>query len=539
MMRKCIISLCAALILPLVCSTGLTAQESGFSSTVEEAQKYIATWKAVRASMLADEALQTASGPEQTAWAEYLKSLTSFYMSDYGNASVYARKALDAGILPEDEAAYLQFIDSASSGAPDFKEIETEHFVIRYAHPKDRVVALYARDVLEKSHFELGLDFDTYPDKPVVVEIYPDMDSFTLASTLPAENVEKTGVVGICKFNRIMALSPRLLPKGYSWSDTLSHEFVHYLIFIKTGNTVPVWLHEGIAKYKENRWKDGKAEIMSPYFETILARALSEDSLVPIEKMHPSLALLDSAREAQLAFAQSRATVSFLVGRWGEKALPGLLDAITETGDYRKAVKQVTGLTFDEFYESWREDLREQGLKELVPDMDVKGIRISNTEGNSDDDSRDLVDIDNSKARDFTRLGDMMKSRGRLVPAAYEYEKALSYDPFSPVISTRLAVTLLESGHSDKARDVMGPALELYPEHMDILMTMGLIYMESGNLGKALETYQEANAVNPFDPSVHTALETIYTERGETDRAALEKQILDILYDRQEPENDK
>ena len=197
-----------------------------------------------------------------------------------------------------------------------------------------------------------------------------------MASTLPAENVEKTGVVGICKFNRIMILSPRLLPKGYTWADTLAHEYVHYLVFLKSDNKVPVWLHEGIAKYQEKRWKEKETNVISPFYETILSEALEKDALVPIEKMHPSLAMLESAREAQLAFAQSGTMISHLVDNWGQNALIDLISSIKETDDYQAAIKSVTDLDFPLFYESWEKDLSSKNLEERIPGVSVKGVRL-------------------------------------------------------------------------------------------------------------------------------------------------------------------
>jgi tetratricopeptide (TPR) repeat protein len=423
----------------------------------------------------------------------------------------------------------MEFIRYSVGKKPEFKEVKSEHFTIRYAHPEDYIIAEYGKDVLEKSRFEIGLDLEEYPEEPVIVEIYPDLESFTTASTLPPENVEKTGVVGICKFNRIMVLSPRLLPKGYAWSDTLAHEYTHYLIFLKSENTVPVWLHEGIAKFEESRWRESKRNVLSPFYETILAQALKKDGLVPIEKMHPSLALLDSAREAQLAFAQAGTSVGFLVDRWGNEGLVGLLDAMKARDDYKAAISDVTGLDFDTFYGSWKKYLEKKNLTEKIPGIKVKGIRISNNQGEKGDGSEDLVDIDNSKARGHTRLGDLLGARGRLRSASFEYEKALGFDPGSPVISTRLASALNASGEADRALDILDPLLEFYPENVDIHIVLGRIYLERGNLSKAEESYLSAVSINPFDPEVHTALAAIYEKEGRTKEAERERKVLDIL----------
>ncbi len=511
------------------------ALSSEIDVLIQSVEDDIKTWQISRASDSIDRALEIAGTDEEKYRTYYLKSLVDFYRGDYSGAKEYGQKALGGKDL-KDETPLLNYIVRASGKGPQFNEIKSEHFIIRYAHPKDIILAEYAKDVLEKSHFEIGLDLETYPQDRVIVEIYPDMKSFTLASTLPPENVEKTGVVGICKFNRIMILSPRLLPKGYSWADTLAHEYVHYVVFLKSENTVPVWLHEGIAKYEEKRWKEKGSSVISPFYETILTRALKDNKLVPIEKMHPSLALLESAREAQLAFAQSGTMVSHLVDNWGQEALVNLINSIKETDDYKAAIEEVTELKFPLFYDSWENELRSRNLEEKIPDVKIKGVRIKNKEGKSQDGSEDLIDIDNNKARDYTRLGDLLKQRGRLSPAAYEYEKALEYDPYSPIISSRLASTLNVIGETKRAREVLSPVLDFYPNHIDIHMILGRIYLDEGNLGKAEQEYITAIYLNPFDPEIHASLIALYEKQGRPELLKREERFLRILLN-EEPEN--
>lgn len=512
-------------------ASGAPEPEDDLGSLLRKGETDIRKWDISGASGKADEAVRLAETDKEKHGAYYLKAVTEYYKGNYGAAFEYAEKALGADPSREknEEDGFMEFIKHSVRRKPEFKEVKSEHFTIRYSHPKDYIIAEYGKDVLEKSRFEIGLDLEEYPGDPVIVEIYPDLESFTVASTLPPENVEKTGVVGICKFNRIMILSPRLLPKGYSWSDTLAHEYTHYLIFLKSENTVPVWLHEGIAKYEESRWREEKRNVLTPFYETILAQALKKDGLVPIEKMHPSLALLDSAREAQLAFAQAGTSVGFLVDKWGNEGLVRLLEAMKERDDYEAALADVTGLDFDTFYGSWEKYLREKDLTEKIPGVKVKGIKISSKDGEKSDGSEDLVDIDNGKARGHTRLGDLLGARGRLRSASYEYEKALGFDPGSPLISTRLASALHGSGETDRALGVLDPLIEFYPENVDIHLVLGRIYLERGNLGRAEESYLTAVSINPFDPEVHTALAAIYEKEGRKEEAVRERKVLDIL----------
>lgn len=538
---------CRLLLLGILLTGSITAGAQELTSEAEhkpeiaalfnEVEQGVRLWDIKTAEEAAREAREIAETDADIAHADYYSAIVEFHKGNYTKAGEYADKALSSEAFGLDKG-FITFISKAGVSPPEFQEYKTDNFIIRYAHPKDRILAEYGKDVLEKSHYEIGLDLKTYPDEPVIVEIYPDMESFTLASTLSSESVQKTGVVGICKFNRIMILSPRLLPRGYTWADTLAHEYVHYLLFIKSGNTVPVWLHEGIAKFQERRWKEKNPEVLSAFYETMLAGALESGDLVPIEKMHPSLALLDSAREAQLAFAQAGTTVSYLVDNWGKDSLVELVLEIKNTGDYKEAIARVTGMDFDTFYEAWKDDLSSKGLEQKVGDLKVKGVRLSNNEEETDDDSEDLVDIENKRARDHTRLGDLLRMRGRISPSVYEYEKALRHDPDSPIITTRLASSLTATGDTDRAREVIDPVLEIYPDYIGLHMILGKIYMEKGNLSKAEEAFQTAIGINPFDPVIHDSLIYIYDKQGNTELAEREREILNILVQRETVQNE-
>lgn len=515
----------------------LTARSSEITEILDRVENDIKIWQISSASESIEQAMNIAESEDQKFRSFYLKSLVDFYKGHYVSAKENAEKALSTKD-PESEADLLNFIVGASGFAPEFKELNTENFIIRYAHPKDIIIAEYAKEVLEKSRFEIGLDLEEYPQDQVIVEIYPDMESFTLASTLPAKNVEKTGVVGICKFNRIMILSPRLLPKGYTWADTLAHEYVHYLVFIKSENRVPVWLHEGIAKYEEERWKQKDRDVISPFYETILSEALEKNELVPIEKMHPSLAMLESAREAQLAFAQSGTMVSHIVENWGPESLVNLIDSIKVTNDYQAAIQSVTDLEFSLFYKSWEKDLRSKNLEEKIPGVSVKGVRIKNSQRKSIDGSEDLIDIDNNRAKDYTRLGDLLRQRGRLSPASFEYEKALELDPYSPIISSRLASALNILGKTKRAREVLYSILNLYPSHVDIHMILGRIYLDEGNYNKAEDSYLTAVYINPYDPEVHASLMALYDKQGKAELKERAEKFLKLLLN-EDTENGK
>ena len=518
-------------ILIILLSFGISsfAEESEFSKLYRTGELHLTSWEVSQASEIADKLLQISQNDEEDIQSSLFKSQVEFYKGNYINALAYGSKVKSLYQVNKGDESFLEFMLLASDFGKHFKEFGTDHFIIRYLHPKDEIISIYAEEVLEKAYHEVGFDLDIYPDEQSIVEIYPDLESFTDASTLSDNEIKTTGVVGTCKFNRIMILSPRILPKGYAWYDTLTHEYTHFLVFIKSKNHTPVWLHEGIAKFEEKRWKDKKSDVINPFYETILAKALNENSLINIEKMHPSLAKLESAYEAQLAFAQAGTMIEFLVNRWGKESLTKLLNNLRDFNDYVVAIKKVTGLKYEEFYNSWIKYLKSRDLLERIPDLEVKELEFKKNDVNSENQSLDLVDINDAKARDYSIIGDLLRSMGRIKSASYEYEKAAYFAPHSPVVLNRLATTKTELGEYNKAEELLKHAKDFYPEYLDTYMNLGEIYLKTSNLNMGEEAFNAANSINPFVPEIHSALISIYEDRGDQEKVDKEKRVLSIL----------
>jgi len=506
---------------------GSVANSEQMASLQPEVEKLINRWRMEEASDTADLLLDKSSSNEDKNIAFYLKSITEFYRGNYERAIDYGNRVNGEEINTIDDA-FLDHILRASNFGIKFNEVNTKHFKIRYLHPKDVILTGYAEKVLESAYHEVGLDLDVYPEKPVIVEIYPDLEDFIIASTLSEKDIKTTGVVGICKFNRIMILSPRILPKGYTWFDTLTHEYTHFLIFIKSENKTPVWLHEGIAKFEEKRWKDKERNIMTPFYETLLAKALKDDKLVPIDKMHPSFGKLSDSYEAQLAFAQAGTTVAFLERKWGNGTIKTLLNILKEKDDYKASITKVTGIDFEEFYGLWLGNLLAMQLSERIPELKVDEIRFKDGD-NSEDNSEDLIDIKDIRAREYSRLGDILRTKGRLKAATYEYEKAMHFAPISPVVLNRLASNKNALGEYEESEQFLEPVLEIYPEYFDTYINLGHIYLHKSNLAKAEESLNNAISINPFNPQIHIALISLYKKLQSWELVERENEILRII----------
>jgi tetratricopeptide (TPR) repeat protein len=110
--------------------------------------------------------------------------------------------------------------------------------------------------------------YDVTLERPVIVQMFRDHDSFMVRSTgLPGN----AGHLGICFGGLITMDSPRARPTGaVNWRQILWHEFVHVITLQKTRNRMPRWLSEGISVFEETRLDLAWGQRLDPDFREVL-----------------------------------------------------------------------------------------------------------------------------------------------------------------------------------------------------------------------------------------------------------------------------
>jgi len=395
---------------------------------------------------------------------------------------------------------------------------ESEHFIFRYVDGPDQVLIPYAKEVMEKSYQVLGKTLGYFPKEKVRVEIYPDRIPFSRISPLTLKDIMTSGTVALCKYNRIMMISPGSLVRGYSWMDTLSHEYTHYLLSSKSYNNAPLWLHEGIAKYLETRWRKDP-DYMTPIMETILADGLANDYMVALEDMMPSLAKLKSAEDVQLAYAEVAAMVDYMVQENGETVLTQLATALAEGSPFEKALETIIGKGLNEFQADWRKHMEGRQLR-TIPGLTVLKFRFKNQRSPGEKDSAKeaaLQEAGSQRAHDLTMLGDILKSRQYVQAAIVEYQKAIDESKMlSPILYNKLAGTYLLQKDYAKAEALLRKSLNYYPQFTTTLTHLGELYYLKKDYAAAEKYFQKAMRINPFNPLVHSRLINIYATLGQT-----------------------
>lgn len=423
----------------------------------------------------------------------------------------------------EARGAFPDLVRATAEAARDFRSRESGSFRLSWVNPRDEVLAEGALEALEAAREAVGRELGFYPEGRVRVEVYPTVASFTSVSTLTREEVETSGTIGLCKFDRLMITSPRATLWGYRWRDTLCHEYVHLALYRLTHGLAPIWVHEGIAKYLEGSWRGAPGEL-DPSSAALLARRFGEGTLIPLEAMSPSVAKLPSAEDTSLAFAQVGTMMSFLVERKGSGALGRLLAEIGSGRSDREALEAVWGDGFAAFEAAWREWVA--GLPAAREEVQVIGLRLAEHGAKEDEEPGEVRD---PEARDYLRLGDMLRARGRMAAAGAEYAKAYGQAPEAPGVASRHALGLLESGAFGDALSVAEQALRFYPDLAVLWERRGEALLGLGRTAEASAALREVLEINPFHLPARRGLLEASRRSGDSAEAARQEWALGLL----------
>ena len=113
--------------------------------------------------------------------------------------------------------------------------------------------------------------------------------------------------------------------------------------------------------------------------------------------------------------------------------------------------------------------------------------------------------------------------------AFVQYEKAWKKEPSNPVALTKSARALISLGKTEEAMKELEKCVSENPNYVPAFLLLGEKLNQINSTKKALWCYEEANAINPFNPDVHKNLSTLYERTGEHTKAQQESEVLKFL----------
>ena len=238
---------------------------------------------------------------------------------------------------------------------------DAEGIQIRFQDEDDRALFPLMVETVVKARHALTRDLGVDWKRPTRITVVRDLLSLSAMTGLPYKSAQTTGTVAVAKWGRVTILSPRASHHGYPWRDTLTHEMTHLAISMQTRERAPLWLHEGVARRQETRWRDPGPFDDRPSPDSVVVRGMELKLDLQLDKLGPSIAMLPSADAAMVAFAEVTSFVAYFISAEAEKGMPDalarLLVVLRTANTVDDALKQVSGETLAQWDVKWRANL--------------------------------------------------------------------------------------------------------------------------------------------------------------------------------------
>jgi tetratricopeptide (TPR) repeat protein len=291
---------------------------------------------------------------------------------------------------------------------------------------------------------------------------------------------------------------------------------------------VPIWLHEGIAKFQEIRWRSEPSRHLAPPQEDLLARSLEVDKLITFDQMHPSMAKLPSQEAASLAFAEVHLVIDFLYRRGGYAQLRTLLLTLKSGANMDAALMEAYGLDLQGVWAEWLKAMRAEGFKKY-PGLVQRSLKFKRP-GQEGEPEADYDSIEEKEVKDWAHLGELLRARGRHYAALREYRKAETQGGDGHlVVQNGIASSLLELGMPVDVPSALQRVRDYYPTFLTTHINLGRAFIALQEPERAVLALEEAVGINPFHPLPHQALLRLYEQLGDAAKASRSREAIKQL----------
>jgi hypothetical protein len=359
---------------------------------------------------------------------------------------------------------------------------DSKNLEVRFQDEADRALMPMLADTVVKARDALTRDLGVTWPKPTRVVVVRDLLSLSAMTGLPYESATTTGTVAVAKWGRVTVLSPRASHHGFVWRDTMAHELTHLAVTRATNDRAPLWLQEGVAKREEIRWRDPGPFDNRPTPESIVVRGIEMKIDVPLDKLGPSIAMLPTADQAMVAFAEVTSFVRFFADHAPPDGLPHLLNDLRDRKSVDDSLRDVSQSDLKQWDTKWRAWIASTHHDALPA---VSGL------GATPPNARDV--------RERMRLAELLDARSHSPEALKELDKVTDAPVDDPSFSALRASVLHHVAKDKDAEPLVSDPKKTYGSYGPWWAIRGVLAVARGDQPTADASFAEAVATDPFD----------------------------------------
>jgi glutaredoxin len=406
------------------------------------------------------------------------------YAHEYdGAAALLARPDLAATTEGADLADIARGCARGTAATVEVRD-DARGVIVDLQDDEDRALVPLLAETAVKVRDKLAQDLGVELARPLRIDLVRDQFTLAAVTGLPEQAARTTGTVAVAKWGRVTMLTPRAMMHGYPWLDTLAHEMTHLALSQGTRDRAPLWLQEGVAKREETRWRDPEPLDNVPPVDTVALVGMEKGLGRSLDRLGPSIAMLPTAEEAAVAFAEVHSFIRYWTKEVGDEGLPRLVAQLKTmlSDDVDKAIQDVSGLGLAGWDKKWRAHLA-SGPRDLPPDL-APAARVPHVQ----------------EIAKRVRLGELLGNRGHHQAAAIELQRAQALVPADASVRCWLAAQLLATGDRANAAMFVEKVEEVHGHFGRWWSLHGLLHPEP--VADADRAFGYAIALDPLDADV-------------------------------------
>ena len=223
-----------------------------------------------------------------------------------------------------------------------YENSNSMHFLIKYdGGTADGNLVREISDYLEESYQTLASQFETYPNSPFVVILYPRQQFFKVNELPFWAGGANDGKIKL-PIKGLNALTDEL-------REVLIHELAHSFLRVKTSDNCPGWLQEGLAQFSEGKRAGEEGE-------KVLSRLSTSEQLPQISKLESGFTGADTVL-ASVLYLESLSFTQYLVDRYRFYEMNAFLDELGTGATLERAFEKTYRMSLNDGEKEWRNQL--------------------------------------------------------------------------------------------------------------------------------------------------------------------------------------
>jgi tetratricopeptide (TPR) repeat protein len=403
------------------------------------------------------------------------------------------------------------FYDSA---AKEYDFLELPPLIFRVHKREAEVLRTSVAPSLSQYFAELSKRYEFSPDGPVRVEIFPDVETFSVRTTglpnLPAH--------GVCFGKVVTARSPSA--GDFNWKQMLYHELAHVFHLQMSKARVPRWFTEGLAVHETRRLRPAWAQPMDQevYF------ALQRGALPTVGDFNLAFTQAKSLPDILRAYYTASLLVAFIEERWGFPALRNMLLGWSERLPTDAVVKRAISLTpaeLDLAFRSWLEARLASYRNTFDIDPALVGTR---------EEAQARAQQNPDSARDQALLALALLSAEEGAAARQAVDKALSLDPKNPIALLAAAIEARAAQDAPRAEGHLRAVIDAGHESLQARTELAEGALAAKAFDEAERHAEAALKIEPYNaPALRVLVEVARASKDpDRERAVLERVLVHV-----------